>query len=128
MHTKINHTNTHTQPMHTKINHTNTHTIPNAHKNKSYKYPHTTNAHKNKPYKYPHNTQCTQKNHNKNTDFRVLLNKERRSGKAPHPKLTAHQQQVMQQLVEAHGNDVEVRVCIVVDAHDVEVCICVVVG
>lgn len=42
------------------------------------------------------------------TDLRVLLNKERLAGKAPPPKLTAHQQQVVQRLVDAHGEDVEV--------------------
>lgn len=50
------------------------------------------------------------------TDLRVLLNKERLAGKAPPPKLTAHQQQVVQRLVDAHGDDVEVRISAVLDA------------
>ena len=32
----------------------------------------------------------------------------RRSGKAPVHKLTTHQQQIMQRLIDMHGDDIEV--------------------
>ncbi len=42
-------------------------------------------------------------------DLRAVEGKQRRSGKAPLTKLTTHQRQVMQRLIAAHGEDVEVR-------------------
>ena len=43
-------------------------------------------------------------------DLRTLENRPRRDGKRAQPsRLTAHQQQVIQQLVQAHGQDIEVR-------------------
>lgn len=45
-------------------------------------------------------------------DLRTLENKPRRDGKRSQPsKLTTHQLQVIQRLIEAHGEDVEVCRC-----------------
>jgi len=42
-------------------------------------------------------------------DLRAVEGKQRRSGKAPLTKFTTHQRQVVQRLIAAHGDDVEVR-------------------
>jgi hypothetical protein len=46
--------------------------------------------------------------------LRAAEGKVRRSGKALPQKLTTHQQQIMQRLVQAHGDNVEVMICYVI--------------
>mmetsp|Transcript_40546 Transcript_40546/g.114840 ORF Transcript_40546/g.114840 Transcript_40546/m.114840 type:complete len:184 (-) Transcript_40546:443-994(-) len=40
-------------------------------------------------------------------ELRALSNKQRKSGKAPPKKLTTHQKQIMEKLIDAHGEDIE---------------------
>lgn len=42
------------------------------------------------------------------SDFAAAMGQQRPSGPAPPPRLTSHQRQIMQRLVAAHGDDVEV--------------------
>jgi hypothetical protein len=43
------------------------------------------------------------------SELRAATNQERSSGKAPPPRPTTHQRQVMERLIAQHGEDVEVR-------------------
>jgi len=40
-------------------------------------------------------------------ELRVVCNKERKTGVAPPPRLTTHQRQIMERLIEKYGEDVE---------------------
>ena len=42
------------------------------------------------------------------SDLRAIEGKQRKGGRAAVPKLTAHQQQIVERLMQAHGNDIEV--------------------
>ena len=42
------------------------------------------------------------------SDLRAIEGKQRNGGRAAVPKLTAHQQQIVERLMQAHGNDIEV--------------------
>ena len=56
-----------------------------------------------------HFVQASFKAHHMHADLRTLENRPRRDGKRSQPsRLTGHQQQVIQRLIEAHGQDVEV--------------------
>jgi hypothetical protein len=41
-------------------------------------------------------------------ELRVVCNKERKTGKAPPKRLTSHQRQIVDKLIAAHGEDVQV--------------------
>jgi hypothetical protein len=41
-------------------------------------------------------------------ELRALNNKQRKTGKAAPKRLTPHQKQIVERLIEAHGDDVEV--------------------
>jgi hypothetical protein len=41
-------------------------------------------------------------------ELRVVCNKERKTGKAPPKRLTSHQRQIVEKLIAAHGEDVQV--------------------
>ena len=41
-------------------------------------------------------------------DFAAAMGKQRPSGPAPPPRLTAHQRQIMERLIDAHGDNIEV--------------------
>lgn len=42
------------------------------------------------------------------TELRAACSKERKAGKAPPKRLTTHQRQIVERLVAAHGDDVQV--------------------
>lgn len=46
--------------------------------------------------------------HALSAELRVVCNKERKTGKAPPKRLTSHQRQIVERLVAAHGEDVQV--------------------
>lgn len=54
-------------------------------------------------------------------ELRVASNLPRKSGKAPPKRLTSHQREVMQRLIERHGDDAKVRPG-GRDGHDMTVC------